>query len=227
MTRREEEHLQGPDTNPGFELVWHDGHRRGAGLLIVLHGFAEHPAAALQLGSLLDPGRIFRICAPVGPLTLGDYKRGFYASTSRMTPDPESLTAAINGIDLAIHAASTKCGIDPQHVVLAGMSQGAGLAAIATLGRSERPAPRGLVLFSARPYPDDLVDWDFASAVDTRIFAAHGTADKLSPAPIMRSFLDQAAEHHIDVTWRTHALGHTLDVESVAAASRWLPTLAQ
>jgi predicted esterase len=208
-----------------LELVWHDGHRRGAGLLVVLHGFADHPGAALQLGSLLDPGGDFRICAPVGPIEVNTHKRAFYRSTSRMTPEPSSFAAAISGIEKAIVAASARCSMGPDQVVLAGMSQGAGLAAIAALGRSGIPAPRGLVLFSGRPYPDELVEWDLGSAPKTRIFAAHGTADRLSPAAEMRSFLDRATAHRIDVTWQTHPYGHTLHADSITAASRWLDQL--
>lgn len=106
--------------------------------------------------------------------------------------------------------------------MLSGISQGAGLAAAATLGRSDTPAPCRLILFSGRSYPEDLVEWDFASASKTRVFAAHGKADTLSPVAPMRSFLDQAATHLIDVTWQTHPYGHTLDAHSLAAAATWL-----
>lgn len=205
-----------------LELVWHDGHRRADGLLVAVHGFAEHPAAALQLGSLLDPGHAYRVCGPVAPLEVGRHKRAFYRSTHRMTPDPASLATAVDGIRGAITAAAEIAGVAVPDIVLVGMSQGAGLAAAAALGRSEMSVPRRLVLFSGRPYPDGLVDWDLGSAAGTRVFAAHGTADTLSPLPEMRAFLDKAVAAGVHVDWHTHPHGHTLDPESVAAASRWL-----
>lgn len=206
----------------GTELVWHDGHQRGTGLLVVVHGFAEHPSAALQLGSLLDPGHRYRVCAPVGTVAAGRHKLAFYRSTARMTPDPESFGAAVAGIRSAIVTASDEAGVAPADVVLAGMSQGAGLAAAAALGAGEGPAPGRLILFSGRPYPDDLVAWDFAARAGGRIFAAHGTADRLSPSDAMQAFLARAAAAGLDVTVHLHTYGHTIDADSVATASRWL-----
>lgn len=205
-----------------LDLIWHDGHRRGAGLLIVVHGFAEHPTAALQLGSLLDPRHAFRVCAPVGTVPAGRHKLAFYRSTSRMTPEPASFHDAVRAIRSAVERACAETGTEIDRAVLVGMSQGAGLAVAAALGRSDRSAPGRLVLFSGRPYPDELVEWDFPARGGMRIFAAHGTTDRLSPHAAMRAFLEQAERSGITVDWRTHHHGHTLDPDSVSAAARWL-----
>ena len=84
-----------------LELLWHDGHQRESGLMVVLHGFAEHPTAALQLGAMIDTEYRYRICAPHGPIKVAASKYAFYRSVSRMNPDPEDF----NGARFAIHDA--------------------------------------------------------------------------------------------------------------------------
>ena len=204
------------------ELLWHDGHGRGAGLMVVLHGFAEHPVSALMLGSMLDPERRFRVCAPMSPLTAGSHKRSFYRSESRMAPDPDSFAAAVSHVDRAIDAACEQAAVDRSAVVLVGFSQGGGLAMAVNYRRSVSAAVAAVVVFSSRFYPPELGDWDFAAASGTRMFAAHGRADRLSPFDEMRDFLAPLDGHGIDVTWSEHRYGHILDADSVGAASRWV-----
>lgn len=209
-------------TDAPYDLVWHDAHARGEGLMVLLHGFAEHPMAALLLGSILDPERRYRLCAPAGPLTLGSHKRAFYSSASRMKPDEESFAEATVGVDRAIEAACSKAEVERSDMVLVGFSQGAGLAMVAALRQSEYPPPRALIVFSCRPYPDGLVAWDFAAADGLRMFAGHGTRDRMSPLGELRVLFDAASDHGVDVTWAEHPYGHTLPALTAAAASDWL-----
>ena len=204
------------------ELVWHDAHRGSEGLMVVLHGAAEHPVAALQLGSILDPRRRFRVCAPVSPLTVGDHKRAFYRSKSPMEPQGDSFRSAASFVRRAVDGACDHADVGKADVVLVGFSQGAGLATIAALGASDSPPPGTVIVFSSRPYPDELVEWDFARAVGCRMFFAHGTRDRLSPLRELRSFVERFEAHAADVTWQTHPYGHTLEPETIAAATRWL-----
>ncbi|MDG2113925.1 MAG: dienelactone hydrolase family protein [Actinomycetota bacterium] len=204
------------------ELLWHDAHGRGEKLMVVVHGFGEHPVAALLLGSLLDPRRRYRICAPVSPLDVGPHKRTFYRSASRMSPDPESFAAAVDHVDRAIDAACVEVETDRRDVALVGFSQGGGLAAAVNYRRSPSIPAAAVVLFSARTYPPDLVDWDLAAAAGTRLFAGHGIRDRLSPSDDMQAFLEHMSAAGVDVTWVEHQYGHALDPDTVAAASRWL-----
>jgi predicted esterase len=209
-------------TDAGYELVWHDAHRQGAGLMVVLHGFAEHPVAALQLGSMLDPRRRYAVCAPVAPIRVGDHKRAFYRSKSRMEPDPASFGAARLGVGAAVDRACAELSVERGSMVLVGFSQGGGLALAEALGRSSSPAPGSTILFSARPYPHDLVDWDYSRAEGMALFVAHGIRDRLSPLADLQAFFERVDPARCDPVWRTHPFGHTLEPASVAAASEWL-----
>jgi len=204
------------------ELVWHDAHSRGEGLMVVLHGAAEHPVAAMQVGSMLDPRRRFRVCAPVSAVQVGEHKRSFYRSRSPMQPRVDSFRAAVGFVSRSIDAACAVTSHDRADVVLVGFSQGAGLATIATLGRSQLPPSRTVILFSSRPYPDELVDWDLTRAASCQLFLAHGTRDRLSPLSELRSFVDRVEAHGADVTWQLHPYGHTLEPGTIAAATGWL-----
>jgi len=102
------------------ELVWHDAHSRGEGLMVVLHGAAEHPVAAMQVGSMLDPRRRFRVCAPVSAVQVGEHKRSFYRSRSPMQPRVDSFRAAVGFVSRSIDAACAVTSHDRADVCWSG-----------------------------------------------------------------------------------------------------------
>ena len=205
-----------------LELLWHDGHQRESGLMVVLHGFAEHPTAALQLGAMIDTEHRYRICAPHGPIKVAASKYAFYRSVSRMNPDPEDFNGARFAIHDAVEAAQATEGVDAADTVLVGFSQGAGLASLAALSKVKSTNVRALIVFGCRVYSDELVEWDFDATQNIRIFAAHGTKDSLSPMADVKEFFNQVGAKGADVTWETHPHGHSLSAENISTASRWL-----
>ncbi len=205
-----------------LELLWHDGHQRESGLMVVLHGFAEHPTAALQLGAMIDTEHRYRICAPHGPIKVAASKYAFYRSVSRMNPDPEDFNRARFVIHDAVEAAQATEGVDAADTVLVGFSQGAGLASLAALSKVKSANVRALIVFGCRVYSDELVEWDFDTTQNIRIFAAHGIKDSLSPMADVEEFFNQVGAKGADVTWETHPHGHSLSAENISTASRWL-----
>ena len=205
-----------------LELLWHDGHQRESGLMVVLHGFAEHPTAALQLGAMIDTEHRYRICAPHGPIKVAASKYAFYRSVSRMNPNPEDFNGARFAIHDAVEAAQATEGVDAADTVLVGFSQGAGLAALAALSKVKSANVRALIVFGCRVYADELVEWDFDTTQNIRIFAAHGIKDSLSPMADVEEFFNQVGAKGADVTWETHPHGHSLSAENISTASRWL-----
>lgn len=205
-----------------LELLWHDGHQRESGLMVVLHGFAEHPTAALQLGAMIDTEHRYRICAPHGPIKVAASKYAFYRSVSRMNPDPEDFNGARFAIHDAVEAAQATEGVDAADTVLVGFSQGAGLASLAALSKVKSTNVRALIVFGCRVYFDELVEWDFDTTQNIRIFAAHGIKDSLSPMADVKEFFNQVGAKGADVTWETHPHGHSLSAENISTASRWL-----
>jgi predicted esterase len=190
--------------------------------MVVLHGFAEHPTAALQLGAMIDTEYRYRICAPHGPIKVAASKYAFYRSVSRMNPDPEDFNGARFAIHDAVEAAQATEGVDAADTVLVGFSQGAGLASLAALSKVKSTNVRALIVFGCRVYSDELVEWDFDTTQNIRIFAAHGIKDSLSPMADVKEFFNQVGAKGADVTWETHPHGHSLSAENISTASRWL-----
>ncbi len=208
-----------------LQLLWHDGHQRGSGLMVVLHGFAEHPAAALQLGAMLDPERQYQICAPHGPIEVAANKYAFYRSESRMSPNPQDFASAQVSIAATIEMAQTIANCD--EVVIAGFSQGAGLASVATFSQAKNYQVHSLIVFGCRIYPEELFAWDADSARDVHVYAGHGVKDRLSPAVEVKEFFDHLELRGADVTWQTHPYGHCLYPQHIEGASHWLQGFSQ
>ena len=208
-----------------LQLLWHEGHQRGAHLMVVLHGFAEHPTAALQLGAMLDPERNYQICAPHGPIEVAANKYAFYKSESRMTPNPDDFASAQLSIASAIENAQTEANVD--EVVIVGFSQGAGLASLATFSKTKKYHVHSLIVFGCRTYPEGLANYDLDAARDLHVYAGHGSNDRLSPSIEVKEFFDRLANRGVDVTWETHPYGHCLYPRHIEAASLWLQKLTQ
>lgn len=136
-----------------LELRWRQ--RGRPRLLFVVHGFREHPAAALMMGTILDPRQRTTLCAPRGGVDLGEDERAFYridAKARRL--DPASFVSAVQQLDDALDRACEETGASRNEAVLAGFSQGAGLAMALSFRRSERPSPAAVVAMSAKLYTE-------------------------------------------------------------------------
>ncbi len=92
--------------------------------------------------------------------------------------DPQGLEAAIQQVDEVVDEEARAVG--PEHVVLAGFSQGAALALIVGLRR--RQAIGGMALYA--PYllrQANLRETRTAESVNTRVWIGHGDRDRIVP----------------------------------------------
>ncbi|MFT7602371.1 MAG: phospholipase/carboxylesterase [Acidimicrobiales bacterium] len=204
-----------------LELRWRQ--RDGERLLFVVHGYAEHPASALTLGAILDPTLQLRLCAPKGPLVISDDRHAFYRVDFKARQvELDSFTKALDDIGAALDEACEIVGRPREDAVLAGFSQGAGLALATCFGRSRRPPPARLVLFSPVIYDDDLVDWDFSKQMPS-VFWTHGDQDDIVSLERAKVMQDRLASHGVPVE-SLDILGgqHVLIPEGLAAGRDWL-----
>jgi phospholipase/carboxylesterase len=112
-------------------------------------------------------------------------------------------------------------GIDPSRIVLAGFSQGGGIAL--HLGLRSEHALAGLLLLSTYlPCDGDLEQERNASNAALPIFQAHGVVDPMIQVEIGRATRDRLQELGYSVEWHEYGMQHAVIQEEAEAAGAWL-----
>lgn len=185
------------------------------------------------MGTVLDPRQRTTLCAPRGGVDLGSDMRTFYridAKARRL--DPASFAAAVEQLDDALDRACAETGTSRSDAILAGFSQGAGLAMGLSFRRSDRPSPAGVVAMSGKLY-DEVAEvcWDLeprsgADGGPTRpkLLWVHGTADGVFGHDLHVGAVARLRAAAIEVTTLDVDAGHVLTPEALAAARDWLAT---
>jgi len=204
-----------------LELDWHGFHTSGDRLLFVVHGYGEHPGSALAVGSILDTDRRFRVVAPKGHLDVGPDRRSFYLvdfKARRVRPEtfrPDLLEAALD-------RACEESGLPRETAIVAGFSQGGGLALTLAFRRSNRPPVAGVVGFSCFRYDDDLVDWDIAGRSATKALLVVGDRDEIFGRARSEQAEADLRAGGVDVSLVRDNGFHSLTPEGLAAARDWI-----
>lgn len=113
-----------------------------------------------------------------------------------------------------------KRGIPCERIVLAGFSQGGGIALHTGLRYSRRLA--GILSLSAPvPLYDALLKELNPVNVQTPIFMAHGVDDQMVPFAHAQSVYSQMSARGLLVEWHEYAMGHSVMVDEIRDISHW------
>jgi phospholipase/carboxylesterase len=163
--------------------------------------------------------------APVRPVTInaGMRMRAWYdlVSLERGAHEDEAgIRASAAAVDELIERERNR-GIAPQHIVLAGFSQGGAIAL--HVGLRAPDALAGIVALSTYlPLARSVVAERSAASARTPIWMAHGDADQviaLANATTSRDVLKQLG---FALTWHTYPMGHGVCAEEVSDLRAWL-----
>jgi len=112
-------------------------------------------------------------------------------------------------------------GMRPEHIVVAGFSQGGAIALYAGLRHAQRLA--GIMALSTYLVaPDRLAAEASSAARAVPIFMAHGTADPVVRLQWGQASRDLLAAAGYRIEWHTYPMPHSLCLEEVAAIGAWL-----
>lgn len=205
----------GPE--PEYSVIWlhglgADGHDFEP---IVPHlGLGNRPAVrfvfphAPQRPVTINGGMVMRAWYDFETLSIGDGEA------------PGDIEQSVEHID-ALIAAERERGIAPNHIVLAGFSQGgvialtagldypeclAGIMGLSTYLRADTPLPAG-----NQPRPP--------------IFMGHGEADPVIALPHGEQTARRLGEQGLNVTWRTYPMEHAVCQEEIDDIGAWLRSI--
>src|SRR5262249_57588615 len=106
----------------------------------------------------------------------------------------EGVDEALSAVDDLLDTACAEHGMKREEAVVAGFSQGAGLAFALAYRQSDKPHPAGVLAMS--PFVrDEVVDVDWEQVKDIPILLQHGTDDPMVPAKNSRELAAQLIEH--------------------------------
>ena len=198
--------------------------------ILVMHGLGADGNDFVPFAQELDlravgPVRFVFPHAPVRPVTInGGYRmRAWYdilGTESQRREDETGLRESIQLVEELL-AREKERGVQAQHIVLAGFSQGCAMALLTGLRHAERLA--GIVGMSGYlPLRDQTEAERSATNRDLPIFLAHGTQDPMIDIARARSSRDALTALGHPLTWREYPMAHSVCAEEVADINAWL-----
>ena len=198
--------------------------------ILVMHGLGADGNDFVPFAQELDlravgPVRFVFPHAPVRPVTInGGYRmRAWYdilGTESQRREDETGLRESIQRVEELL-AREKERGVQAQHIVLAGFSQGCAMALLTGLRHAERLA--GIVGMSGYlPLRDQTEAERSATNRDLPIFLAHGTQDPMIDIARARSSRDALTALGHPLTWREYPMAHSVCAEEVADINAWL-----
>jgi thioredoxin len=198
-------------------------------ILLLVHGFGADERDLGGILPYLDPEGRFLTVLPRGSIAVPpgfgwyDFSPGADAATME-----RDFLSALDELDDLLDEACRENGLERGTAVVAGFSQGAGLALALGVRRSDRAHPAGVLAMSpALPSPEvlDRLPADWAAAQHVPVLLQHGTQDPLVPVEHTRELARTLAEHGEPVTFSEYPMEHQVALESLQQAHEWLLAL--
>ncbi|WP_435950740.1 alpha/beta hydrolase [Psychrobacter sp. DM8] len=110
-------------------------------------------------------------------------------------------------------------GVKPEHIVIAGFSQGGAVAYHVALGHPERLA--GLMTLSTYLATNDILDYSEANK-DIPILIEHGTQDPVVPVILGQQAQQVLADKGYNVDCHTYPMAHQVCMPQIQNIGQWL-----
>jgi phospholipase/carboxylesterase len=187
------------------------------GALVVMHGRGADEHDLAPLVDVLDPERRLAAYLPRGPLALPPGGAHWYVVRQVGFPDPVTFLPTFERLAGWVEAALADAGVPPEHLVLAGFSQGAVMAYSLALAAG-RPRPLAVLAFSGFVPRVEGFDLDLAARAGLPVSITHGTLDPIIRVEFGRDARDRLTAACLDVSYREDPVGHTLAPGALAQA---------
>ena len=110
-------------------------------------------------------------------------------------------------------------GVSPEHIVIAGFSQGGAVAYHVALGYPQRLA--GLMALSTYLATNDNIDFSTANE-DMPILIEHGTQDPVVPVILGEQAQQLLSAKGYNVNYRTYPMAHQVCMPQIQGIGKWL-----
>ena len=191
-------------------------------LLLLVHGYGADERDLGGILAYLDPTEQFATVLPRGPLAVaGSPGFSWYDFA-----DPDTIATGYNesldALDDLVDEQCVALGFDRAQAIVAGFSQGAGLALGLALRRSVRVRPAGVLAMSPAVADFGLLDLDPNAAGTVPVLVQHGNQDPMINVKSARGVARQLQQRRVPVTYREYAMQHNVTLDSLRDATAWL-----
>ena len=219
------------------ETVEVGGGKKPDGTVIWLHGLGadghdfEPIVPELRLDEHADIRFVFPH-APVRPVTIngGIPMRAWYdvMSLDRAGPQDEAGIRDSAAMLVQLIECEHERGVDYDHIVLAGFSQGGAIAMHTAMRFPERLA--GLMALSTWMPLESMIDEEVmqnstAQPRDLPVLMAHGSFDPMLPISAGQHARDIMRKAGFAVQWHDYPMAHAVCAEEIVEISKWLANI--
>jgi len=131
--------------------------------------------------------------------------------------DKAGIAASNTAIQALINREKER-GINADHIILAGFSQGGAMALY--VGTHQQEALAGILALSCYTLLPDDAPSQVAKA--TPILQMHGTQDEIVPIVLGQASQTFLSQHGFDVSYQTYTMAHSLCPPQIKAIGQWL-----
>ena len=199
--------------------------------VIWLHGLGAdgHDFEPIVPELKLDPGLNVRFVFPHAPripvsINQGFVMRAWYdirAADISAEPDEKGIRASADLVSKMIDA-EIASGIDAEHIVLAGFSQGGAIALQAGLRNTSQLAGI-LALSTYLPLADSLAAEATDASASVPIFLAHGSIDPVISIDLAKQSREQLQQQGLEVEWHEYdGMPHSVSEQELFHIAEWL-----
>ncbi len=196
--------------------------------IVWLHGLGADGQDFVPLADELElPVAVRHIFphAPMRPVTIngGFVMRAWYdiAAASIAAQQDAAGIRASQALVEALIAGELAHGISPQHIFLAGFSQGGALA-LHTAVRCTKVLGGVLALSAYLPLAETAARERSEQSLSTPVFMAHGRSDPVIPCALGSASRDMLLDLGYAVEWHEYAMQHSVCEEELRDAEAWL-----
>jgi len=199
------------------------GTPQAARVMLIVHGYGADERDLGGLLPYLDPEGRFLTVLPRGPVAAppGFAWYDIGAIGAGHTADP-TFMSSLQELDDLLDQACAEHDKPRDEAVVAGFSQGGGLAVALGLRKSDRAHPAAVVAMSCYLPDVEGIEYDWEPAKEIPVLVQHGTRDPLIPVEQGRALARTLADHGAPVTYREYPMEHQVALESVQDAHEWL-----
>lgn len=196
--------------------------------VIWLHGLGasghDFESVVPELGLAKDMAvRFIFPHAPQRPVTVnGGFIMPAWYDILEMSLERKVDIAQIEESTQQIYALITReiaCGVAPEHIVIAGFSQGGAVAYHVALGYPKRLA--GLMALSTYLATNDNIDYSAANK-DMPILIEHGTHDPVVPVILGQQAKQLLSDKGYHVEYNTYPMAHQVCMPQIQNMGKWL-----
>jgi len=188
-------------------------------LALLVHGYGADEVDLGALVSYLDPEGDLAVVLPRGKFPVPGTPGYAWYGMFQEDQGQGSYAEALAELDDLLSEQAEALALARSESIVAGFSQGGGLALGLALQRSDRPRPKAALAMSPAI---DTAAFDLDEQNAPPVLVQHGTNDPLIPVQRSRDLARQLRSLGVPTVYREYPMQHQVALESLRDAGHWL-----